>query len=298
MVTKTSELPPSAYLRRTTQLPEDPHKDVDPNQYDEPAGPIRVNPNQYPTPASPNAQDWDAQQRKAADEKFKEEQEEWNRQQSQKRRFEKYESEQEEIQESKKEKSFGQKLKSAVKEKYTKYQSEREEERQARREGKLAALRKGPAPKQPPAEKKGKQTRGQFKAPTSGNFADPFPSGGGAKPFPNIDPFGGMGGGRNAAALPSAGANMFSLGFAAKPQPPKPQRRTPLSPPSAAPSPIRFPDPFAGIKKGAGRGSKTKPAFADPYAGLPGKRGPGMYKGSDKTAVKKKFRKMDDWFKF
>lgn len=66
-------------------------------------------------------------------------------------------------------------------------------------------------------------------------------------------------------------------------------------------SPLGNLDPFAGLGGRLGGKSGKKggmPKGMDPFAGLPGKKGPGMFPGSDKAKVKKKFGKMSDWFKF
>jgi len=119
---------------------------------------------------------------------------------------------------------------------------------------------------------KQKQTRGQFNAPRYNPF------GGGGKvsgSFPDIDPFGGMGG---------RGTHMLDIGMGGMGQRPQQQQQPRNAPPKPKPQPMRFPDPFAGIKKGAGK--------ADQNLKVTGK-GLGIGKGSGK-----KLKNMKDWFDF
>lgn len=123
-------------------------------------------------------------------------------------------------------------------------------------------------------EKKGRESKGQFKAPRYGS-----PFGGGGKvggTFPDVDPFGGMGG---------RGRNMMDLSFGGMGQrPPQPQQPQRQAPPKPKPQPMRFPDPFAGIKKGSGGPKQDIKVMG---------KGLGIGKGSGK-----KLKNMKDWFDF
>jgi len=80
------------------------------------------------------------------------------------------------------------------------------------------------------------------------------------------------------------GTHMLDIGMGGMGQRPQQQQQPRNAPPKPKPQPMRFPDPFAGIKKDAGK--------ADQNLKVTGK-GLGIGKGSGK-----KLKNMKDWFDF
>lgn len=304
MVTRTSELPQSATanVRRTTQLPESEEnyqyetpigperRVVNPDQYSSPIGPEKriVNPDQYSSEAGPTREDYDAEKKR----KFDREQEEWNLKHEQEAKAREYEDEQRKIVESRKLKTFGESASSKVSEKvgnaaragWGNLKSQlkkpfdvRERNQQKMQGGKQ--LTKADVERMV-REKKGKQTKGQFNQPKYRSW------GGGGKvgAFPDIDPFGGMGGGGRGMTLPKAGPNIFNVAGPAPAAPGRQPAQFPPRNPAPKPAMMNFGDPFAGISKGSGKG-KVDPFNIGKGVGIGKKSG-------------KKLKKMDDWMDF
>lgn len=284
MVTRTSELPPMAAesnVRKTTELPEAEEN----YQYEQPIGPQQrvVNPNQYASSAGPTREDYEAEKKR----KFDEEQEKWNKDYEEQRKRHDYEREEEKFEkqqkaevESKTEKSFQGKVVEKAKgaasagwgrlKKNISAPAQRADDIRNRNTGQLTKADLNRAL----SKKKGRESKGQFKQPRYGS-----PFGGGGKvsgTFPDIDPFGGMGG---------KGRNMLDLSFGGMGQRPQQQQPQRQAPPRPKPQPMRFPDPFAGLKKSSGNSKQSLKVM-----------GKGL--GTGRKEGGKKLKKMKDWFDF
>jgi len=234
-------------------------------QYEQPIGPQRVDPNQYSTGVGPTRADYDAEKKR----KFEQEQDEWNLREKQKAASEKYEAEQEEIVKARQQKEITpktivervkQKL-SAKNGKAVQPKEDLSDDFTRKKELKRMEYEHQERMEQIKRDQKPQSKRmskGQFHAPSYGNYIDPFTKGGGGGrggTFPNVDPFGGMGG---------SGRNMMNFGFGPMN---KPQQKQQMPPPR--PVPVRKPkdinaafgNPFAGLTAGvpkkAAPGGKT-----------------------------------------
>lgn len=218
--------------------------------------------------------------------KFEEEQEAWNRKYKSDVKAREYEEEQKRIVASKKVPSFGEKAKTKLgeaagtgwnrlKKNLSAPVQRAEDIREKNTAGKSNNLTKADVAKMIRAGK-AKPTKGQFASPRYGGGF-----GGGGKvsgSFPDIDPFGGMGG---------RGRNMLDLGFGGlgvAPQRQQPQAPVRKAPPRPKPTPMKFPDPFAGLKGG-------RKEMPEKIIG----RGLGI--GTGKKSAKK-LKRMDDWMNF
>lgn len=192
---------------------------------------------------------------------FEAEQDEWNLREKQKAASEKYEAEQEEIVKARQKKEITpktivEKVKQKLSAKNGKAVQPKEDlsddftrKKELKRmeyehQERMAQLKQD----QKPQSKR--MSKGQFHAPSYGNYIDPFTKGGGGGrggTFPNVDPFGGMGG---------SGRNMMNFGFGPMN---KPQQKQQMPPPR--PVPVRKPkdinaafgNPFTGLTAGAPR---------------------------------------------
>lgn len=272
---------------------------VNPDQYSQPIGPERpaqkqVDPDQYPNTAGPTREDYEENNEDAKKAKFDKEQEEWNQKHIHESRAREYEEEQKKIVESRKMKSFGQAASEkvgnaagnaaqagwgALKTQLKKPLDVRERNQQKMQEPKKPQ----PASK---SQQKKTQSRGQFHPPGSGGF----PGGKVKGSFPDIDPFGGMGGGGRGMALPKAGPNVFNVMGTNPEQKPtgKNQHQFPPKQPQRA---VNFGDPFKGL---GGKTKKISPLMNNPVMNPVSK--------PKKAAVGKratpKTKKMRSWLDF